>query len=135
MPPSDTATAPPSPGAVAADLRTAFRSHPTGVAVITATDGRGVPAGLTASSVASVSLEPPAIVFSIAPGSAAPAVLGAASFLVHLLDSGNAALARRFATPGADRFGPATLWSRLPTGELLLERVPWIMGRGRGARS
>jgi flavin reductase (DIM6/NTAB) family NADH-FMN oxidoreductase RutF len=51
-------------------------------------------------------------------------VLDAAAFLVHLLDSRNAALARRFATPGADRFGPATPWSRLPTGEPLLTEAP-----------
>jgi flavin reductase (DIM6/NTAB) family NADH-FMN oxidoreductase RutF len=103
-------------------FRDAFRHHPTGVAVITALDAAGAPVGLTASSVASVSLAPPAIVFSASHrSSATPAVLAADSFLVHLLESRNVELARLFATSGADRFGPATRWTPLATGE------PWLV--------
>jgi flavin reductase (DIM6/NTAB) family NADH-FMN oxidoreductase RutF len=103
-------------------FRDAFRHHPTGVAVITARDADGTPVGLTASSVASVSLRPPAIVFSASHrSSATPAVLAAESFVVHLLESRNVGLARLFATSGADRFGPATRWTSLTTGE------PWLV--------
>jgi flavin reductase (DIM6/NTAB) family NADH-FMN oxidoreductase RutF len=106
---------------LASAFRDAFRHHPTGVAVVTARDGAGAPVGLTASSVASVSLTPPALVLSISHRtSVAAALLAADSFLVHLLEAGNVELARRFATSGADRFGPATRWTPLVTGE------PWI---------
>jgi flavin reductase (DIM6/NTAB) family NADH-FMN oxidoreductase RutF len=114
---------PTDPAALLAEtFRDAFRHHPTGVAVITSRDGSGAPVGLTASSVASVSVAPPAIVLSVSHrSSAAPAVLAAPSFLVHLLELRNVALARLFATSGTDRFGPGTRWTPLGTGE------PWLI--------
>ena len=45
-------------------LKAAFRRYPTGVAVISAAGPDGL-VGLTASSVASVSLDPPALSFSV----------------------------------------------------------------------
>jgi flavin reductase (DIM6/NTAB) family NADH-FMN oxidoreductase RutF len=109
------------PGLLASAFRDAFRHHPTGVAVVTARDGAGGPVGLTASSVASVSLSPPALVLSLSHrASATEALLAADSFLVHLLEARNVELARRFATARADRFGPATRWTPLATGE------PWF---------
>jgi flavin reductase (DIM6/NTAB) family NADH-FMN oxidoreductase RutF len=106
--------------AIAEELKTAFRFHPAGVAVITADEG-GRPVGLTASSVVSVSVEPPALMFSMVnKGSVAAAVLDVPSLLVHLLDSSNVELARLFATPGADKFRAETKWTRLETGE------PWL---------
>ncbi|OZM81418.1 flavin reductase family protein [Pseudonocardia sp. MH-G8] len=108
-------------GLLGSAFRDAFRHHPTGVAVVTARDGAGVPVGFTASSVASVSLAPPALVLSVSHrSSAAGGVLAADSFLVHLLEARNVDLARRFATSGADRFGPGTGWTPLATGE------PWF---------
>jgi flavin reductase (DIM6/NTAB) family NADH-FMN oxidoreductase RutF len=110
---------------LASAFRDAFRHHPTGVAVVTARDGAGAPVGLTASSVASVSLTPPALVLSISHRtSAAAALLHADSFLVHLLEARNVDLARRFATSGAERFGPATRWTPLATGEPWLPEAP-----------
>lgn len=107
---------------LASAFRDTFRHHPTGVAVVTARDGAGAPVGLTASSVASVSLSPPALVLSISHRtSAASALLAAGWFLVHLLEARNVDLARRFATAGTDRFGPATRWAPLVTGE------PWLV--------
>jgi flavin reductase (DIM6/NTAB) family NADH-FMN oxidoreductase RutF len=106
---------------LAGAFRDAFRHHPAGVAVVTARDGAGRPVGLTASSVASVSLTPPALVLSVSHrASAAAALLATDSFLVHLLEARNVDLARRFATSGANRFGPATRWTPLTTGE------PWL---------
>ncbi len=110
---------------LAGTFRDAFRHHPTGVAVVTACDGAGGPVGLTASSVASVSLSPPALVLSLSHrSSATAALLDAGSFLVHLLEARNVELARRFATPGVDRFGPATRWTTLTTGEPWLPEAP-----------
>jgi flavin reductase (DIM6/NTAB) family NADH-FMN oxidoreductase RutF len=93
--------------------------------VVTARDGAGAPVGLTASSVASVSLTPPALVLSVSHrSSAADGVLAAGSFLVHLLEARNVDLARRFAATAADRFGPGTRWTPLTTGEPWLPEAP-----------
>lgn len=98
-------------------LKRAFREHPTGVALITAQTAGG-PVGLTASSVASVGIDPPAISFSVtrATGSAG-GILGAESYLVHLLDTRHADIARSFAVSGAERFTSEQGWTELPTGE------------------
>ena len=101
-------------------LKRAFREHPTGVALITAQTEDG-PVGLTASSVASVGIDPPTLSFSVtrATGSAG-GILGAESYLVHLLDARHAALAGSFAVSGAERFTPEQGWQRLETGEPFL---------------
>ncbi len=98
-------------------LKLAFRHHPMGVAVITAETDEG-PVGLTASSVSSVGIDPPAISFSVtrATGSAG-GILGADSYLVHLVDARHTEIARSFAVSGAERFTAAQGWSRLTTGE------------------
>lgn len=107
----------PVPSAVGEGLKAAFRTHPAGVAIITASTADG-PVGLTASSVASVSVDPAAIVFSVtrATGSAG-AILSASSFVVHLIDDEHSELAQSFATSGAERFTPGQGWTALETGE------------------
>lgn len=98
-------------------LKQAFREHPTGVALITAQSDEG-PVGLTASSVASVGIDPPALSFSVtrATGSAG-GILQADTYLVHLLDQRHAALASSFAISGAERFTSDQGWRNLDTGE------------------
>lgn len=98
-------------------LKRAFREHPAGVALITAQTPDG-PVGLTASSVASVAVDPPALSFSVtrATGSAG-GILHADSFVVHLLDSRHASIAQTFAISGTERFTDAQGWETLPTGE------------------
>nr|WP_240423181.1 flavin reductase family protein [Leucobacter sp. wl10] len=98
-------------------LKRAFREHPTGVALITAQTAAG-PVGLTASSVASVGVDPPALSFSVtrATGSAG-GIVGADTYLVHLLDARHPDIARSFAVSGAERFTPDQGWEILPTGE------------------
>lgn len=105
------------------DFKHAFRHHPAGVAVITATGPDG-PAGLTVSSVASVSAVPPALLFSVTTrrGSASR-VLAAESFVVHLLSADQVDIARSFAVPGAPRFTPDQGWRTLPGGEPVLPGV------------
>jgi flavin reductase (DIM6/NTAB) family NADH-FMN oxidoreductase RutF len=108
-----------APSPVAA-FKAAFREHPSAVALITATTPRG-PVGLTASSVASVALDPPALSFSVtrATGSAG-ALLAADTIVVHLLADRHVGVARAFARSGEPRFTPEQGWSTLATGEPFL---------------
>lgn len=98
-------------------LKLAFREHPQGISLITANTLEG-PVGLTASSVSSVSIDPPALSFSVtkATGSAG-GILQADTYLVHLLDVRHANLARSFAVSGADRFTDEQGWRTLDTDE------------------
>lgn len=98
-------------------FKDAFRTHPAGIALITAQTPEGA-VGLTASSVASVGLDPTALAFSVtrATGSAG-GLLEADSYVVHLLDLPQLAIAREFAVSGGERFSDSQGWSRLPTGE------------------
>lgn len=106
------------------DFRTAFRHHPAGVALITATID-GVPYGLTVSSLASLSIEPVAVSFSLAKESgAAGAVLSASSFMIHLLGESHHELATNFAQPGAPRFTEDQGFQFLPTGEPYFPLAP-----------
>ncbi|WP_255867220.1 flavin reductase family protein [Arthrobacter sp. zg-Y844] len=104
-------------------FKDAFRAHPAGVAIITADGGSG-PVGLTASSVSSVSAEPPILSFSLASTHGTAGLIAASeTVVVHLLGSENAGLAALFARQGADRFG-STRTRTLPGGEPLLEEAP-----------
>lgn len=105
---------------LAAGLKDAFRTHPAGIALITAQTPEG-PVGLTASSVASVGLDPAALAFSVtrATGSAG-GILQASSYVVHLLDEPQLEMAQLFAVSGTERFTAEQGWETLPTGEPFL---------------
>ncbi len=105
-------------GSVSADdFKALFRGHPGGVAVITAYGENG-PVALTASSVSSVSVDPPLLVFSVSSiSSSTPAILAASTIVVHLLDADDIDIARLGATSGIDRFADESTWTRLATGE------------------
>ncbi|NAZ14822.1 flavin reductase [Glutamicibacter soli] len=106
------------------DFRTAFRHHPAGVALITAAVD-GIPYGLTVSSLASLSIEPVAVSFSLTKESgAAGAVLSASSFMIHLLGEDHHELATNFAVPGAPRFTEEQGFQFLPTGEPYFPQAP-----------
>lgn len=113
----------------AEDFKAAFRGHPGGVAVITADAGDG-PVALTATSVSSVSAEPPLLIFSAsAISSSTPTFLKAQTVVVHLLDADDLDVAKLAATSGIDRFADTSSWSRLPTGEPVFNGVrAWIRG-------
>lgn len=112
------------------EFKAAFRTHPAGVALITADAGDG-PVALTATSVFSVSAEPPLLVFSLsALSSSTPTLMRADTVVVHLLSAAQLDLALLGATSGVDRFADASIWSRLPTGEPYYTAAPvWIRGR------
>lgn len=107
-------------------LRRTLRRHPSGVTVITVPG----PAGFTATSFTSVSLEPALVSFNLAAGaSCAPAVRAAEAFTVHLLRRDQEELARRFARSGVDRFAGAA-WRTGPHGTPLLDGVAaWLTAR------
>ncbi|AMM30837.1 flavin reductase [Sinomonas atrocyanea] len=113
-------------GADSALFRDAFRSHPAGVAVVTAASPEG-PVGLTASSVASVAVDPPSLAFSVSGGRSAVHIAEAETVLVHLVDAEQVGLVRTFATPGSPRFTEAMDWEALPTGEPWLRAAPWAL--------
>lgn len=111
-------------------LRSVFRRHAAGVAVITAErDGR--PAGFTATSLNSVSAEPPLLSFTIGTGSSSwPAVRDSEYLGVHILGEHQRELAGLFARSGAERFGPGTAWTAGPHGVPLLDGVlAWLVCR------
>lgn len=123
-------TRPASSRATPDAFKLAFRGHAAGVAVVTADPGTG-PVALTATSVFSVSAEPPVLVFSLsALSSSTPAIRASQSVVVHLLDERRKDLAVLGSTSGVDRFADAGSWSRLPTGEPYYLGVPtWIRAR------
>jgi flavin reductase (DIM6/NTAB) family NADH-FMN oxidoreductase RutF len=105
----------------------AFRRHAAGVAVITVPG----PAGFTATSVTSMSLDPPLLSFGISVASSSwPAVRDTDAFVVHILAEGQRDLAALFARKGADRFADRERWEELEGGEpLLLGSSAWLLCR------
>jgi len=86
-------------------LRDLMGHFATGVTVVTTLGDDGVPVGLTANSFASVSLDPPLVVWSI--GLNAPS-LGAfrrhPSFAINIMCEESKDLALNFARPSDDKF-------------------------------
>jgi flavin reductase (DIM6/NTAB) family NADH-FMN oxidoreductase RutF len=77
----------------------------TGVTVLTTRTPGGEPIGMTASSVASVSLDPPLVLASVDRRHDMHAALAAAShFVLNILAADQEALSRRFAADEPDRF-------------------------------
>lgn len=104
-------------------LRSVFRQHAAGVAVITAR-GESGPVGFTATSLASVSADPPLLSFGVGTGGASwPAIAASGHVGVHVLGEHQRELAATFARPGADRFGAATAWHEGPEGVPVLDDV------------
>lgn len=107
-------------------LKQTLRRHAAGVTVLTVPG----PAGFTATSFTSVSLEPALVSFYLsATASAAAAVRVAPVFAVHVLGEHQQAVAERFARSGVDRFA-GTAWSPGTDGVPLLDGVPaWLTAR------
>jgi flavin reductase (DIM6/NTAB) family NADH-FMN oxidoreductase RutF len=93
----------------------------TGVTVLTVNGPDARPLGMTASSLASVSLVPPLV--SVCVDHQAElhhAILAAPIFVVNILESGQEALSRRFADRHDDRFDGVG-YHRSPDGLVLLD--------------
>ncbi|MCH0562392.1 MULTISPECIES: flavin reductase family protein [unclassified Streptomyces] len=111
-------------------LRSVFRRHAAGVAVITARGADG-PVGFTATSLTSVSADPPMLSFGIGTGASSwPAMSMAEHVGVHILGEHQQELAATFARSGADRFGTPTNWNEGPQGVPVLDGVlAWLVCR------
>ncbi|MFB6906401.1 flavin reductase family protein [Streptomyces bacillaris] len=117
-----TVTVSPYPAGYAPDrFKQVFRRHPAGVVVVTADSGRG-PVGFTATSLTSLSLDPPLVSYGIGTTTSSwPHVERAASTVVNFLGADQESVARTFATSGIDRFAAPTAWHRLAGGEPVLD--------------
>ncbi|QAY64867.1 flavin reductase [Xylanimonas allomyrinae] len=117
------------PQLTAAAFKDVFRRHPAGVAVVALRHG-DQPVGFTATSVISVSAQPPLFAFSLASSSSSwPAVSAAQTLAVSFLADHQGDVSARFATSGIDRFA-AGGWTALPTGEPVIDgAVSWIRAR------
>ncbi|MGA5896175.1 flavin reductase family protein [Streptomyces venetus] len=111
-------------------LRSVFRRHAAGVAVITAQGDAG-PVGFTATSLSSVSAEPPLLSFGVGTGSSSwPAIAAAEHVGIHVVGEHQQELAATFARSGADRFAAPTQWREGPEGVPVLDGViAWLVGR------
>lgn len=87
------------------DFRNALGAYGTGVTIITATAADGRPYGITCNSFASVSLNPPLVLWSLGIYSSSLTVFQNAShFAVHILGASQQALANKFAKSSDDKF-------------------------------
>lgn len=104
------------------DFRQAVGSFTTGVTVVTTCDDAGIRYGLTANSFASVSLEPPLVLFCV--DHQAPSLEGlirSGHFAINVLASDQEEIARRFARPAEDKFAGLD-WRVGISGAPLLDR-------------
>jgi flavin reductase (DIM6/NTAB) family NADH-FMN oxidoreductase RutF len=107
----------------------------TGVTIVTAfehdPEGHGAPAGFSAQSFTSVSLDPPLV--AMCPGSAIlswPSIRDAGVFCANILAHDQEALCRRFATRGVDKFQGIGWRPSHATGSPVLDGVlAWIDAR------
>ena len=102
-------------------FRDALGRFATGVTVITCKSGLG-PLGITANSFASVSLEPPLVLWSPAKSSRRfDAFVDATDFAIHILRDDQTELCDRFSTEGLDFEG--LNWTTNDTDVPLIEDV------------
>ncbi len=88
-----------------AQFRHLLGQFATGVTVLTARDARGHPIGMTASSVASVSLRPPLLLVCVDQQHDMHAAMRAAErFILNVLAADQESISRRFAADHPDRF-------------------------------
>ena len=100
-PAAETAIEPLTPQA----LRAALGRFATGVTIITCRDAGGQPVGLTANSFASLSLDPPLVLWSLRRASSNLAAFEAARhFAINVLAETQVDLSRRFAASKGDKF-------------------------------
>ena len=104
-----------------ADFRAAMAQFPSGVTIVTARDPNGAPAGFTASAFSSLSLNPPLVLVCLQKDADCyQAFSGANAMGISILAAGQSEIAMRFATRGADKFGPGGLDDGELTGNPLV---------------
>jgi flavin reductase (DIM6/NTAB) family NADH-FMN oxidoreductase RutF len=107
-------------------FRQLLRRHAEGVVVVTAAGDP--PAGFTATSFTSVSLQPPLVSFCVSVTASTWPVVHAARYVgVHVLSNHQEDVARRFATSGIDRFAAPTRWRAGPHGVPVIGGVAAVL--------
>lgn len=106
-----------------ADFRRLLGRFATGVSIITLTLPDGRPAGMTANTLTSVSLDPPlALVCIDHAAELYDALLAAPGFVLNILEASQEALSRRFAAKHLDRFDGIG-YHTSPEGQPILDGV------------
>jgi flavin reductase (DIM6/NTAB) family NADH-FMN oxidoreductase RutF len=106
------------------DFRNALGTYATGVTVITAVAADGKPYGLTCNSFASVSLNPPLVLWSLGTFSQGLSIFQNAShFVVNVLGASQQALAAQFATSSQDKFAGVEWTPGLGNAPVLADSV------------
>ncbi|WP_298878999.1 flavin reductase family protein [uncultured Bradyrhizobium sp.] len=106
------------------DFRNALGTYGTGVTIITATAPDGKPYGITCNSFASVSLNPPLVLWSLGVYSSSLTVFqNATHFTVHVLGTSQQALANKFAKSSDDKFAGVDWTPGLGNAPVLAESV------------
>lgn len=109
------------------EFRRVLGHFATGVTVVTTRDEDG-PAGFACQSFASLSLDPPLVVFMVGRTSTTwPRIARAGAFCVNILGEEQGLLCRGFAVSGADKFAGVAHRPAPVTGSPLLDGVPaWV---------
>src|SRR5665213_3027285 len=106
------------------DFRSALGTYATGVTIITAVAADGKPYGLTCNSFASVSLNPPLVLWSLGMFSQGLSTFQNAShFTVNVLGASQQALATRFAKSSGEKFAGVEWKPGLGGAPLLADSV------------
>ena len=99
----------PDGGVDPAAFRSALAQLAGGVVVVTSTDSAGRPAGVTATAVCSVSLEPPLVLACLgAASSTRETIASSGRYAINVLASDHRLHAERFATAGDGKFDGLT---------------------------
>ena len=88
------------------EFRNSLGAFTTGITVVTAISVDGTKVGCTANSFASVSLDPPLVLWAIAKSSNSFNTFNEAKdFAIHVLHEGQENVSRLFSTKGVNKFG------------------------------
>src|SRR3981189_2634848 len=112
------------------DFRNALGTYATGVTIITAVAPDGKPYGLTCNSFASVSLNPPLVLWSLGMFSQGLSIFQNAShFAVNVLGESQQALATKFAKSSEDKFAGVECAPGVGNAPTLAYSLPNLHGR------
>jgi flavin reductase (DIM6/NTAB) family NADH-FMN oxidoreductase RutF len=115
------------------DFSNSLGAYATGVTVITAATPDGKQTGLTCNSFASVSLNPPLVLWSLASYSSSMSIFQNAShFAVNVLGASQQALATQFATRADDKFAGVSWKPGLGDAPVLASAVATFQCRSAG---
>ena len=108
-------------------FRAALGRYATGVALVIARDADGVVAGMTINSFASVSLDPPLVLWSMRRDSSSAEIFRAArNFTVSILGAEHSEIARRCARTDGEKLGGLDLVAAASGIPRLADAVVWF---------